>query len=198
MQKEELKKKLDETIAQIKLNSADAKFADALIANLLSYKGQSMIEPTEVHVETKDVIKDYDFNSYHFIRCKQCIIFKTGGFKVVVTPFLKSLYGHLTTLLDYKDKCETLTEDEVKVYDMLLSMAVVVLELPMIAFSSDKFMTDVCTYIVQKENELFDKLLNEPLHKETEADYEANAKFEEDVKFAEELKKDIEDEKLSV
>lgn len=188
MNKEELKKKLDETIAQIKLNSTDAKFADVLIANLLSYKGQSMIEPTEVHVETKDVIKDYDFNSYHFIRCKQCIIFRTGGFKVVVTPFMKSLYGHLTVLLDYKDKYETLNEEEVKVYDMLLSMAVTVLELPLITFNSDEFMTDVCTYIVQKENELFDKLLNEPLREETETDYEANAKFEEDVKFAEELK----------
>lgn len=62
--KEELKKKLDEVKAQIKANSKDTHFADTLISELLSLKGQIDVEPLEFYVKSKDVIKTFDGESF--------------------------------------------------------------------------------------------------------------------------------------
>ena len=48
MDKKILKERLDDLVNQIKTNSKDAHFAKKLIDDLLSVKGQMMVEPTEL------------------------------------------------------------------------------------------------------------------------------------------------------
>lgn len=168
MDKKELKKQLDEVVAQIKNNSKDAKFADKLVDKLLSLKGQLMIEPARIHIDEKDVIKEYDNDSIRFVRCKNCIIFQAkGGLSVVVRPTMTALFEHLTVLLDMKDRYESLDEEGKKSYDTLYSATVWIFELPIFATCSDEMFFGCATDIIKRFKDFTDKELNKDLQDET-------------------------------
>lgn len=176
MNKKELKKQIDEVVSQIKTNSKDAKFADSLIDKLLSLKGQYDVEPTRVCVEEKDVVKEYDFESVRYIRCKSCIIFQAkGGMSVVVSHRMTALFEHLNVLLDMKDRYESLTDEEKLTYETLYSATTFILELPIFATCDDEFFVGISSDIINRLNRLTEKNLEEPLKEET---HKENAEFE--------------------
>lgn len=176
MDKKELKKEIDSVIGQIKTNSKDAHFADALCDKLLSLKGQYDVEPTRVCVEDKDVIKEYDFDNLRFLRCKNCVVFQDkGGFTSVISPRVKSLYTHISVLLDMKDRYEELSDDEKKVYEGLYTATVWVLNTPIFATCSDKLFFGIATDVINHFNEYVEEANNAPL-KDEEA--EKDAEFE--------------------
>lgn len=176
MEKKELKKQLDEVVVQIKNNSKDAKFADALVDKLLSLKGQMMIEPTRIRIEEKDVVKEYDNDAVRFVRCKDCIIFQAkGGMSVVVKPTMAALFEHLTVLLDMKDRYEELGEEGKKSYELLYSATVWMLEVPIFATCDDEMFFGVVNDILSRFNAFTEKEMNKDLQEETPKE---NAEFE--------------------
>lgn len=176
MEKKELKKQLDEVVVQIKNNSKDAKFADALVDKLLSLKGQMMIEPTRIHIEEKDVVKEYDNDAVRFVRCKGCIIFQAkGGMSIVVKPTMTALFEHLTVLLDMKDRYEELDEEGKKSYELLYSATVWMLEVPIFATCSDEMFFGIVNDILSRFNKFTETELNKDLQEETPKE---NAEFE--------------------
>lgn len=176
MDKNELKKQIEEVSNQIKVNSKDVHFADNLIDKLLSLKGQYDIEPTRIYIPEKDVVKEYDNDSFRFIKCKGCIMFHAkGGYSVIVKSRMRALFDHLSVLLDMKDRYEELSEEEKKSYDMLYSATVYVLEAPMFSASDDEMFFGIASDVIKRLNDFTDKALKKDLQEET---HEENAEFE--------------------
>lgn len=176
MEKKELKRQIDEVIKKIKTNSKDAHFADELTDELLSLKGQYDVEPTRLFVKESDVIKEYDFDSFRMLRCKQCIIYQVkGGYTIVVSPRMKSLYLHLNVLLDLKDRYENTEDDEKVVYTNLFVDTNWILNAPIIATSSDEMLSGIASDIYSRYKKFCDDALNAPLKDE---EVEKDAEFE--------------------
>lgn len=163
MSNEELKKQLDEVVNQIKTNSKDAKFTDKLLDKLLSLKGQLDIEPTRVHIEEKDVIKEYDFDNVRYLRCKTCIVYEAkAGMKIIVTPSLKLLYEHLDILLNMKDNYDNLSDEGKKSYDILYSATSWIINVLIYSTIDDKLFFGIASdvrkrfddYVKSKEKQL--------------------------------------------
>lgn len=186
MDKEKIKKELNGAIARLKNICNDAHHADELIKNILSLKGQYDVKEVELIVEKDQTIKEYDFNSFRFIRNRKGILLHNkGGYDLFVKPTMRTLYGHLETMLNYKDKYEELTEEEKTVYDALLSATYSVCTLPCNVFLDDIFAFDIASrYIefIQKEE---DKLLNADLQEET---YAQDQDFADKIEMVENLK----------
>lgn len=48
--REQIKQKMSDAIAKLRMTSKDAKFTDKLINDILSYQKQLDIEPTFIHI----------------------------------------------------------------------------------------------------------------------------------------------------
>lgn len=160
---------------------------DQDLDRLISIKGQLDIEPCEVVVESRDVIKEYDFGHYKFIRTKKAIVYKSGGYYIVITPKPNKLYGTIEYLLDLYDRMDELTDDERAVYNNLFPVAVGFCNMPMSAFIEDRYTSEMYGYILKCMDELNERLKNKPLQ---EDDAKANAEFETAVEQLESLKKE--------
>lgn len=156
MEKEELKKKLNETVSKIKSNSKDAKFADSLIDTLLSIKGQMMIKPTELHIETEEIIYRLPFNdkfgSYEIIQFNDGYIFATKGYRIVVRPYAmrgndeiaSSLFMHLKVIIELAKEKDNKKEyfDLSDTLDSLLFGVSAICCNPLMSYVDDEFMAD--------------------------------------------------------
>lgn len=185
--KDKLKKEIKETSILLKGICNDAKFADELIDKLLSLKGQYDVEPTLVHVPITSIIKTYDYGHFKLYRTDKGIVFHMAGMYQLIPPMMQTLYGQLDFLLDQKDKYVSLSDEEKDIYDTVFGATMAILMNPNIAFSDEEYYIDIATYITSKQNELFEKLLNEDLHPE---DPVADEEFNRTVEFAEQLKED--------
>lgn len=184
----ELKEKIKETSIKLKGICNDAKFADALIDELLSLKGQYDVEPTLVHVSVTSVIKTYDFDHFRLYRTDKGIVFHMAGMYQLIPPMMQTLYGQLNFILDQKDKYVALSDEEKAIYDTVFGATMAILMNPTLCFSNEDYWIDLATYITSKQNELFESLLNKPLQPE---DPIADAEFNEKVDFIEGLKEEL-------
>lgn len=185
--KDKLKKEIKETSILLKGICNDAKFADELIDKLLSLKGQYDVEPTLVHVPINSIIKTYDYGHFKLYRTDKGIVFYMAGMYQLIPPMMQTLYGQLDFMLDQKDKYVSLSDEEKDIYDTVFGATMAVLMNPTICFSNEDYWIDLATYITSKQNELFEKLLNQDLQPEDAA---ADAEFNEKVEFVEKLKED--------
>lgn len=186
--KKELNSKLNAKITQLKNICKDAVFADHLIDDLLSLKGQLSIEPTLVHIPLVNVIKEYDFEHFKIIKTLNGIVFKMTGYEQIIRPTCRTLYGQLDSLLGLKDRYDTLTLEEKDIYDTLFQATATILMNPAICFRDDDYWIDIVTFITKRQNELFEKLLSTPLQPE---DAEKDDKFMEEVKDLEDFKESV-------
>lgn len=187
-QKKELNNKLNAKITQLKNICKDAVFADHLIDDLLSLKGQLSIEPTLVHIPLVNVIKEYDFEHFKIIKTLNGIVFKMTGYEQIIRPTCRTLYGQLDYLLGLKDRYDTLTLEEKDIYDTLFQATATILMNPAICFTDDDYWIDIVTFITKRQNELFEKLLSTPLQPE---DAERDDRFMEEVKDLEDFKESV-------
>lgn len=188
--KDKLKKEIKETSIKLKGICSDTKFADELIDRLLSLKGQYDVEPTLVHVPISSIIKTYDYGHFKLYRTEKGIVFHIAGMYQLIPPMMQTLYGQLEWLLDQKDNLLLLNEEQREMYDAIFGATMVILMNPSICFSDDEYYIDIATYITSKQNELFEKLLNEDLQPE---DVVADTEFNKTVEFAEQLKEEAEE-----
>lgn len=195
MDKDKIKKELDEAIVQLKSICNDSHHANTLIETILSKKGQLDVKEAELIVEKKDTIKEYDFDSFKYIRNKKGILLHCkGGYDLFVSPRMQTLYNHLSQILYWKDQYEDLPKSSKSIYDSVFSATFAVCSIPCNSFLDDTFAFDMAGKYIAFIREHTEKLLNTPLQEE---DYEKDCDFEDNVKFNEELKKQIEDEKTN-
>ena len=176
MKDEKLKEKIDEMLKSIKENSKDENLANDQLNELMSLKGQLDVKPVRLCVEEKDVLKEYDFDSYRYVRCKGGILYQmAGGYSVYVTPRMVSLYKHLDQLLSLKDDYDNLSEELKNAYSTLVSATQFVMSLPVCSPSSDKMFFGIAGDIAERLNDMVSELMDKDLQEET---HEENAEFE--------------------
>lgn len=149
-------------------------------------KGEIDVEPSLIHVSVDAVVREYDFKSFQLIRTKNEIIYKQNGYRMIIKPWLHSIYGQLDFLLSCKDKEEELSEEEKKNLEDLLSASAIILQLPTIAFTEDQFMFETATNTIKYMNRLAEKSMELK-----EEDEEANEQFKEAVLAAEDAKNSV-------
>lgn len=191
MDKKEIKAKIDDIKAQIKANSKDAHFAEKLIGDLLSLKGQYEHQPTMVNVAMDDIIGTLEGNTFTIYKTKSG---DTGfhlkaGYDIVVRPTVESLNKSLASFVNYKDDIDKLTEEEQEYYKSDLVATQFCLTIPMYAFADLDFKYKIANmfadYMLKAQTDLLD---NVELQDETP---EENKRFEEATKGLEEIKSQL-------
>jgi hypothetical protein len=151
MDKKELKKDLADIKAKIKANSTDAHFADTLIAELLSIKGQLDHEPTLVHLPLNDIkgsLKGDTFNIYA-MKNGDAVYRLKGGLTLIATNAFESLNATLRDFVFNQDEInELLSEDDKALYETDLFATTMILNLPVLAFSDLEFKYKIYNRIV--------------------------------------------------
>lgn len=195
MKKEELKSRLEEVKNQIKTNSKDAHFAEKLLDEALSLKGQLSVEPIVLDCgKEEDSVSDETFT---ITKTNKGVLYHTtGGYSIFATPQCVSLYEELTDVLSHLKEEEqgikAETEEEEKNIEILLSAVSHVLNLPMIAFGDASFMYQVATIVLEYINKTYEDLMNKELQEETP---EEDAQFKEATRAVETIAKEIKKEK---
>lgn len=188
MGKKEIKAKIDDIKAQIKSNSKDVHFAEKLIGDLLSLKGQYEHQPTMVNVAMDDIIGTLEGNTFTIYKTKSG---DTGfhlkaGYDIVVRPTVESLNKSLAAFVDYQKEMDSLSEKEREWYEQDLIATQFCLTIPMYAFADMDFKRKVANmfadYMLKLQTDLLD---NVELQEETP---EENKRFEEATKGLEEIK----------
>lgn len=191
MEKKEIKAKIDDIKAQIKVNSKDAHFAEKLIGDLLSLKGQYEHQPTMVNVAMDDIIGTLEGNTFTIYKTKSG---DTGfhlkaGYDIVVRPTVESLNKSLAAFVDYQKEMDSLSEKEREWYEQDLIATQFCLTIPMYAFADMDFKRKVANmfadYMLKVQTDLLD---NVELQEETP---EENKRFEEATKGLEEIKSQL-------
>lgn len=151
MDKKEIKSKIDEVRAQIKSNSKDAHFADKLISELLSLKGQYEHQPTMVHIPMDEVVDTIKGDTFTLYKTSSGLMgyHLPCGYDVVVSPAVKALHDNMQWFLDNKETIDTMTEEEQEFYRLDLDCTIKMFTLPMFAAVDYDLKYDVATLFVK-------------------------------------------------
>ncbi len=184
--------KLEEVKAKIKSNSKDAHFADTLIDELLSLKGQKDHHPMYLSIPEKDVIKTYDYDSFSISNCKGGILFHAkGGYDAYVTPRMKALYEHLALIIYLKEHYNELSDEMKQNYDNLFFHTTNLLKIPIVGTLTQTTFVALSNACVEWLEKGTQELLKQPLGEDNPF---ANAEFDNMIAATEELKKMGKDE----
>ena len=189
--KANLSKELEDVIKSIKDNSKDADFADSLISELLSLKGQIDHEPTIVNLPLSKVADKMDGDTFamYVMRDGTAVYHVKGGMDIVCKPTLFSLNQTIVSLIeDYRSR-ESMSEEEKSAFDTELQASAYVMNIPMIAFSDIDFMFDSASSVIQFLKKQYEEGMNAPLKEETIVE---DAEFKDAVVAAESMKKQME------
>lgn len=191
MDRNEIKAKIEEVKAQLKSNSKDAHFAEKLIGDLLSLKGQYEHQPAMVHVAMDDILGTLEGNTFTIYKTKSG---DTGfhlkaGYDIVVRPTVESMNQSLATFVDYQKEMDSLSEKEREWYEQDLIATQFCLTIPMYAFADMDFKYKVANmfadYMLEIQNKLLD---NVELQDETP---EENKAFEQATMGLETIKSEL-------
>lgn len=191
MDRNEIKAKIEEVKAQLKSNSKDAHFAEKLIGDLLSLKGQYEHQPTMVHVAMDDILGTLEGNTFTIYKTKSG---DTGfhlkaGYDIVVRPTVESLNKSLASFVDYQKDIEELSEEEREKYEQDLIATQFCLTIPMYAFADLDFKYKIANmfadYMLKIQHKLLDNVV---LQDETP---EENKAFEQATMGLETIKSEL-------
>lgn len=187
MGRKELKAQLEEVKAKIKTNSKDAHFADALISELLSLKGQIDIEPTIVHILTSDIVDQLEGNTFSMIETKQGdAIYKVkGGYTIIADGArMSSLADTIKHYIRHHKEMDNMEGEELELAKLELEAVAHVLNTPMFAFSDIDLAYKIATDVVKWMSSTYEELVNKDLQPE---DREADAIYEDGMRAADDL-----------
>lgn len=195
MDKKDLKKDLADIKAKIKANSTDAHFADTLIAELLSIKGQIDHEPTLVHIPLSDIEDKLEGDTFgiYALKSGDVAYHLKGGYTIVASNNYFSLNDALRGYVANQHIVDAeLSVEDKELYENDLWASTYLLNLPTIAFSDLEFKYKIVNRIIEYLEELQKKLLVETeLQDETP---EANKAFKDASIALEDIKSEIANE----
>lgn len=184
MDKKVLKERLDEIIKQIKTNSKDAHFADKLIGDLLSVKGQMGVEPIALDCGKEE--DEWRGKTFRITLTNKGVLYhEYGGYSVFVTPNNVALYEVLSDLVINKDEYARLEGESKENFECLLSIITYNVSLPRIAFMDSDFPQEIAIKTVGFLRKMYDDLMNKELQEETPKE---DAEFKEVTLALEDLK----------
>lgn len=192
MDNKDLKKDLADIKAKIRANSTDAHFADTLIAELLSIKGQIDHEPTLVHIPLNDVDDKLEGETFaiYSLKSGDVAYHLKGGYTLIASNRFFSLNDALRGYVANQHIIDTeLSAEDKELYENDLWASTYLLNLPTIAFSDLEFKYKIVNRIIEYLDELQKKLLvDAELQDETP---EENKAFEDATMALETLKSEI-------
>ena len=195
MDKKDLKKDLADIKAKIKAKSTDAHFADTLIAELLSIKGQIDHEPTIVHIPLSDIEDKLEGDTFgiYALKSGDVAYHLKGGYTIVASNNYFSLNDALRGYVANQHIVDAeLSAEDKELYENDLWASTYLLNLPTIAFSDLEFKYKIVNRIIEYLEELQKKLLVETeLQDETP---EANKAFKDASIALEDIKSEIANE----
>ena len=176
--KNELKEKLNELKAQIKLNSKDAHWAENALREYESLVGQIKHEP--VVLDCGKEIDEWSGDTFRITKTNKGVLYHTyGGYSVFCTPNIKSLYETLCDYVDNKDEFSKLEGVEKENIELALSALTYCINLPSFICSDSELLFSIAGRVVEYLRETSDKLLNVPLKEESIEDVKLNEAYRE-------------------
>lgn len=203
MKKKEFKEQIEETKIQLKAISRDSHHCDVLIDKLLSLKGQSMIEPTMIHVPMADVIDSIEGKTFTLSKTKQGVVYhQKNGFDLFIplNGMTSGLYEQINWLIDNKDTIDDEQDQDIKDF-YKYSMLDIAYTFQMLfgLWMADADFMALRSECINKYIDLVAKKLKEweeaPLQEET---HEENAEFEKTVIALETLKEEVKREEAEL
>lgn len=192
MDKKNLKKDLADIKAKIRANSTDAHFADTLIAELLSIKGQIDHEPTLVHIPLSDVDDKLEGETFaiYSLKSGDVAYHLKGGYTLIASNRFFALNDALRGYVANQHIIDTeLNAEDKELYENDLWTSTYLLNLPTIAFSDLEFKYKIVNRLIEFLDELQKKLLvDAELQDETPKE---NKEFEDATMALETLKSEI-------
>lgn len=166
MDKKVLKERLNNLVAQIKLNSKDAHFADKLIGDLLSVKGQMMVEPLVLDCGKEEA--EWSGDTFRVTLTNKGVLYhEYGGYSVFVTPNNEDLYSVLADLVVNKDDYAELEGEQKENFESLLTVIAYNLSLPRISFMDKNFPQEIAVKTMEFLRNMYKRLMNTELQEET-------------------------------
>lgn len=196
MKKKEFKEQIEETKTQLKAISRDSHHCDVLIDKLLSLKGQSMIEPTMIHVPMADVIDSIEGETFTLSKTKQGVVYhQKNGFDLFIplNGMTSGLFEQINWLIDNKDTIDNEQDQDIKDF-YKYSMLDIAYTFQMLfgLWMADADFMALRSECINKYIDLVAKKLKEweeaPLQEET---HEENAEFEKTMQALETLKEEV-------
>lgn len=189
MDKKILKERLDDLVKQIKVNSKDAHFADKLIGDLLSVKGQMGVEP--IALDCGKEVDEWRGETFRITLTDRGVLYhEYGGYSVFVTPNNTALYDVLADLVENKDEYAELEGEKKENFDSLLSIIAYNVSLPRIAFLDKDFPQEIALKTIEFLRNMYEDLMNKELQDETPKE---DAEFKEATLALEDLKEAAKD-----
>lgn len=172
--KNTLKQKLEETKAKIKSNSKDAHFADSLISDLLSIKGQIEHVPSLEFIPLEAIEAEFSHGPFYIAKLTdQRMVYKVyGGYTIICDARMKALYETISGLLNiYSDPSliDDTNEEDTK---LALEALGFILSAPLYACADEELAMKIATAIVEYIGKLQDESMNSELKEE---DRDANS-----------------------
>lgn len=199
MEKKDLKKQIEETKVQLKAISNDAHHCEVLIDKLMSLKGQTMLEPTMIHIPLKDVESSIEGDTFTLNKVKQGIVYhQKNGFDLFIpyNGMTSGLFEQITWLIDNKDTIDEEQDQTIKdFYKYSMLEIAYTFQLIFGLWMNDIEFMELRSECISKYIDLITKKLKEweesPLQEEN---HEENAEFEKTVIALETLKEEIKKE----
>lgn len=189
MDKKILKERLNDLVKQIKVNSKDAHFADKLIGDLLSVKGQMGVEPIALDCGKEE--DEWRGETFRITLTDKGVLYhEYGGYSVFVTPNNVALYDVLSDLVINKDEYAELEGEKKENFDSLLSIIAYNVSLPRIAFLDKDFPQEIALKTIEFLRNMYEDLMNKELQDETPKE---DAEFKEATLALEDLKEATKD-----
>lgn len=151
MERKEIKAKIDEVKAQIKANSKDAHFAEKLIGDLLSLKGQYEHQPTMVYVAMDDIVDTIEGDTFTLYKLNDGRVgfHLKSGYDVVVSPRIEALNGNLKWYIDNKKTIDESSEEEQELYKLDFECTQHILTMPLFTATDYDLKYKVSTLFIE-------------------------------------------------
>lgn len=189
MDKKVLKERLDELVRQIKLNSKDAHFADKLIGDLLSVKGQMGIEP--IALDCGKEVDEWRGETFRITLTDKGVLYhEYGGYSVFVTPNNAALYDVLSDLVVNKEEYAELEGESRENFESLLTIIAYNVSLPRVSFLDKDYPQEIALKTMEFLRKMYDDLMSKELQDETPTE---DAEFKEATLAIEDLKESAKD-----
>lgn len=189
MDKKILKERLDDLVKQIKVNSKDAHFADKLIGDLLSVKGQMGVEP--IALDCGKEVDEWRGETFRITLTDKGVLYhEYGGYSVFVTPNNIALYDVLADLVENKEEYAELEGEKKENFESLLAIIAYNVSLPRIAFMDKDFPQEIAIKTIEFLRKMYDDLMNKELQEETPKE---DVEFKEATLALEDLKQSAKD-----